>query len=78
MSDEESLSFSESELSDSDELLSSLSESELFESDELSSLSEMEDADDPTVSTDDKTVVGIFSYAATKALISFYNSSIFD
>jgi len=78
LSDEESLSFSESEVSASDELLSSLSESELFESYESSSFSAIEEADDPTDSTDDNTVVGIYSYAAIKALISFYNSSIFD
>jgi hypothetical protein len=37
-------------------------------------LSELEETVDPTLSIDDKTVVGTYSTAASNASISFYSS----
>jgi hypothetical protein len=37
-------------------------------------LSELEETVDPTLSIDDKTVVGTYSTAASNAFISFYSS----
>lgn len=45
---------------------------------ELEELPELEESDDPTLSIEDKTVVGTYSEAASNASISFYSSFISD